>query len=195
MDPVWRNSVPWGEDHQWLRRPDDMDNILLLSQHCMKHSFSKLIWLADILRLIRNNDVMFLSDLLKRSDYLHQRKCVSYTFYLLNRIFCHEMERTSIPEDISRGLSRPECGILEAKANGESLEFIGPIMSMFCVQGFGNKVALGWESLFPKNDIVKQGVTWSYRSKSVLNYPGRFWRIFISLVKRFRLIFFYILRG
>jgi hypothetical protein len=195
MDPVWRNSVPWEEDHQWLRRPDDMDNILLLSQHCMKHSFSKLIWLVDILKLIRNKDVMFWAGLLKRSNYLGQGKSLSYTLYLLDRIFSIKPTTGPGSENPFHSLSRFERGILEAKANGESIEFVGPIMSMSCVQGFGNKVALGWESLFPKNDIVKQGVTWSCRSKSVLNYPGRFWRILISLVKRFRLIFFYILRG
>jgi hypothetical protein len=161
----------------------------------MKHSFSRLIWLVDILKLIRNKDVILWTALLKRSNYLGQEKSFSYTLYLLDRLFSIRPTTGTGSEDPFHNLSRFEHGILEAKANGESIEFIGSIMSMSCVQGFSNKIALGWESLFPKNDVVKQGVTWSYRSKSVLKYPARFWRIFMSLVKRFRLIFAYILKG
>jgi hypothetical protein len=195
IEPIWANSVPWREGCQWLRRPDNTDNVILLSQHFMRHSFSKLIWLVDILRLIGNNDVMFLSDLLKRSDYLRQRKCVSYTFYLLNRIFYHVMERRLMPEALSQGLSRLERGILEVKANGESLEFIGPIMSMFCVQGFRNKVALGWESLFPKDELVRCEITGALEGKNAFYYPLRFLKILASLLKRFCLILGYIIRG
>jgi hypothetical protein len=195
IEPIWANSVPWREGCQWLRRPDNTDNVILLSQHFMKHSFSKFIWLVDILRLIRNNDVMFLPDLLKRSDYLQQRKCVSYTFYLLNRIFYHAMERRLVPEDLSQGLSRLERGILEAKANGESLEFTGPIMSMFCVQGLRNKVALGWESLFPKDELVRLEIIGALEGKNAFYYPLRFLKIVASLLKRFCLILGYIIRG
>ena len=195
IEPIWANSVPWREGYQWLRRPDEVDNVILLSQHLMKHSFSKLIWLVDISRLIRNNDVVLLPDLLKRSDYLHQRKCVSYAFYLLNRIFYQVMERRLIPEDLSYSLSRLERGILEAKANGESLEFIGPIMSMFCVQGFSNKIALGWESLFPKDELVRREIIGALEGKNVFYYPLRFLKIVASLLKRFYLIVGYIIRG
>jgi hypothetical protein len=185
MGPVWANSVPWREGHQWLRRPDDADNILLLSQHYMKHSFSKLIWLVDILKLITNNDVMFQTDLFKRADYLQQGKSLSYTLYLLNKVFYHKPAMELGLKDISLGLSRLERGILEARANGQSIDLIGPVMAIFCVQGFSNKVALGWESLFPKNEMVKQEAT----------YTSRFWTIFPSLLRRFRLIFGYIIRG
>jgi hypothetical protein len=195
MEPVWRNSVPWGEHHRYLRRPDNMDNILLLSLHSMKHSFSRLIWLVDILRLINNKDVMFWTALLKRANNLGQGKCLSYTLYLLDRIFCLKPITGPGSEDPSHSLSRFERGILDAKANGESIEFIGPIISMCCVQGFRNKFALGWESLFPKNEIVKHGVIFPDRCKNIYFYLIRFWKIVASILKRFRSIFVYILRG
>jgi hypothetical protein len=150
---------------------------------------------VDILRLIRTNDIMFLSDLLKRSDYLQQGKSLSYTLYLLNRIFYHETERKLVPEGLSQGLSRLERGILEAKANGESLEFTGPIMSMFCVQGLRNKVALGWESLFPKDELVRLEIIGALEGKNAFYYPLRFLKIVASLLKRFCLILGYIIRG
>jgi len=195
MGPVWLNSIPWKEGYQWLRRPDDVDNVLLLSQHLMKHSFSKLIWLVDILKLIRNKDGMFWTSLFKRSNYLGQGKSFSYTLYLLDRIFSLRPTTGPGPEDLFHSLSRFERGILEAKANGESIEFIGPIMSMSCVQGFSNKIALGWESLFPKNEIVKQGDTWPYRCKRVCFYPIRFLKIVVPLLKRFCFTLGYIIRG
>ena len=195
MEPVWSKSIPWKENYQWLRRPDEVDNILLLSQHSMKHSFSKVIWLVDILKLIGNKDVMFWATLLKRSNYLGQGKSFSYTLYLLDRIFSIRPTTGPGSENPFHSLSRFERGILEVKANGESIEFIGPIMSMSCVQGFSNKVALGWESLFPKSEIVKQGVTRPYRYKNICFYLSRLWKIVVPLLKRFRLIFAYILRG
>ncbi len=195
MGPVWANSVPWQEDYRWLRRPDDVDNVLLLSQHFMKHSFSKLIWLVDILRLIRENDVMFWTKLLKRADYLRQGKSLSYTIYLLNRTFDHEIKMGVEHGGQSHGLSRLERGILEARANGESIDLIGPVMAIFCVQSFSNKVALGWESLFPKDELVKQEIIEAFKGKSHLYYPCRFCKIFASLLKRFRFILGYIIRG
>jgi hypothetical protein len=195
MGPVWANSIPWRKGHQWLRRPDDMDNILLLSQHFMKHSFSKLIWLVDILKLITNNDVMFCTKLLKRADFLQQRKSLSYALYLLNRIFYQRPTRGLGSEDLSYDLSRLERGILEARANGQSIGLIGPPMAIFCVHGFRKKVALGWESLFPKDELVKQEIIGAFRGKSVFYYPLRFWKIVAPLLKRFCLILGYIIRG
>ena len=40
MEPIWETSLPWKDGYCRLRRPDDVDNLLLLSQHIMKHSFS-----------------------------------------------------------------------------------------------------------------------------------------------------------
>jgi len=194
VEPIWANSVPWREGYQWLRRPDEVDNILLLSQHCIKHSFSKLIWLVDILKLIKNKDVMFWAALLKRSIHLGQGKSFSYTLYLLDRIFSVRPTTGPGSEDLSHSLSRLERGILEAKANGESLEFMGPIMSMSCVQGFSNKVALGWESLFPKDELVRHEIIGALKGKNVFYYPLRFLKIIASLLKRFYLILGYIIR-
>jgi signal peptidase I len=59
MDPIWESSIPWGADSHWVRRPDDVDNILLLSQHFLKHYYSRLIWLEDIYRLVRNKQNRF----------------------------------------------------------------------------------------------------------------------------------------
>ncbi len=195
MGPIWSKSTPWREDCQWLRRPDELDNILLLSQHCMKHSFSKLIWLVDVLKLIMNKDIMFWAALIKRANYLGQGKSVSYTFYLLDRIFSRRPTPGSGFEDPFYSLSRLERGILEAKASGKSIEFIGPIMSMSCVQGFRNKVALGWESLFPRDEIVKEKIIGILKVKNVFYYPPRFFKIVVSVLKRFCLVLGYIIRG
>jgi signal peptidase I len=186
MDPIWTNSVPWSEGYQWLRRPDDMDNVLLLSQHLMKHSFSKLIWLVDILKLIKNDDFMSLTDLLKRADFLRQRRPLSYTIYLLNKIFYHKTA--------AQNLTSLERGILEARADGHSIDLIGPLMAMFCVNGFRKKVAFGFESLFPANEIVKQEVSNAFSGKGILYYPRRFLKIAAPLLRRFHMILGHLIR-
>ncbi len=148
MGPFWANSVPWAEGYQWLRRPDDLDNIILLSQHFMKHSFSRLIWLVDIFKLIEKSGFTCWTDLYSRADYLRQGRSLSYSLYLMDRMLFH---KSSIPS-----LSRLERGILEAKVNGRSTALTGPLMAMFCIHGFRKKLAFGWESLFPGKDIMKQ---------------------------------------
>jgi hypothetical protein len=168
MGPVWANSIPWAEGYQWLRRPDDTDNILLLSQHFMKHSFSRLIWLMDIFRLIENSNSRHRIDLSNRADYLQQKRSLSYTLYLMDRIFYHKSAISS--------LSRFERGILEMKVKGKSTALTGPLMAMFCIHGFRKKLAFGWESLFPKKDIMKQ---------EGMGVFSRVSSIFPSLMRRF----------
>ena len=195
MEPVWANSVPWGEGYQWLRRPYNMDNILLLSLHLMKHSFSRLIWLVDIYELLRGQDNRFWTRLSKRADQLFQRRPLSYTLYLLKRLFGLEPPEGSGFEDLSKDLSRLERGILGAKLQGGSVDRSGPVLAVFCVRGFMNRIAFGWETLFPKKEIVKQEFTGSIGGRRTSFYPYRFCQMSVILLRHFSMILGSLIRG
>ena len=195
MEPVWAKSVSWGEGYQWLRRPDDPDNILLLSQHLMKHSFSSLIWLLDIYELLRDRDSEFWTRLAKRADHLWQRRPLSYALYLINGLFGMEPPQGSGLEESSKGLSRFERGILEAKVKGGSIDRLGPMLAIFCVRGFINRIAFGWETLFPKKEIVEQEFLSPYGGKRRLFYPGRLLQVAALAAKQVSLIIGALVRG
>ena len=172
MDPVWAHSVPWLEGYKWLKRPDDADNTLLLSQHAMKHSFSNLIWLMDIHRILRNRDKDFWARLFKRADHLSQNKSLRYTLFLLRGLFSMEPPRGTLCEDLSIGLSRLERGILATRIRGETLHRLGPLMALLCISGATARIAFLWETLFPKKKVIEQEFAIICRGKRWFFYPA-----------------------
>jgi len=195
MDPVWANSISWGEGYKYLRRPDDMDNILLLSQHLMKHSFSRLIWLVDIFELVKNRDRVFWTRLSKRTDHLSQRRPLSYTLYLINKLFGHEPPRESGFDDPYGGLSRLERGILDARIKGRSIDRIGPFMALFCITGDKGRMAFGWETLFPKKSVVEQEFCRPAGGNRLFFYPGRLLQTITLVFRQLFLILGALIKG
>jgi len=195
MEPVWTSSVPWGQGYKYLRRPDDMDNILLLSQHLMKHSFSRLIWLVDIFELVKNRDRVFWTRLSKRTDHLSQRRPLSYTLYLINKLFGHEPPLGSGFDDPYGGLSRLERGILDARIKGRSIDRIGPFMALFCITGDKGRMAFGWETLFPKKSVVEQEFCRPAGNKKLLFYPTRILQTLSLALRQLPLILGSLIRG
>jgi hypothetical protein len=173
MEPVWANSLPWQEGYRWVRRPDDVDNVLLLTQHLMKHSFSSLIWIVDIYMLLKNRDSTFWRSLQKRADQLHQTRSLSYSLYIIKGLFGVEPPLGTRFDHLYKGLSRFERGILGARINGQTLHRLGPLMALFCLPRFKARIIFLWETLFPKKIVIEQEFHSLHRGKRLLFYPGR----------------------
>ena len=195
MEPVWANSVPWQEGYKWLRRPDDVDNILLLCQHAMKHSFSSLIWLMDIHELLRDRDSAFWARLFKRADHLSQRKSLSYTLFLLNGFFGMEPLQGSGLEDLFKGLSRLERGILGTMFRGQTLHRLGPLLALLCIPGMRARITFLWETLFPEQEIIEQEFACAYKGKRRFFYPARLFQIAVLAFRQSSLIIAALMRG
>lgn len=195
MGPVWEMSVPWKEGFRWLRRPDDMDNVLLLSQHLMKHSFSRLIWLSDIFRILENHDDIFWIKLSKRVDYLLQKRPLAYTLYLLNRLFDFEPPEGLGFKDISKDLSRIERGILGARIRGQSIDRMGPFLALFSIHGFMARIAFAWETIFPKKSVVEREFIRSFGSKIIVFYPFRLFQTLALASRHLSIILSALVRG
>ncbi|MBN2123482.1 MAG: nucleotidyltransferase family protein, partial [Deltaproteobacteria bacterium] len=165
MAPVWRRAVPWKLESRRLKRPEDRDNVLLLSQHLMKHSFSGLIWLTDIHELLRNRDLGFWKGLSRRAKALRQQRPLSYSLYLLNRVFGLEPPPGSGLEHPAAGISRIERGLLGARAAGRSIAPMGPLLALFCIPGSRKRAAFLWETLFPKRGVVRKEFSRAFRGR------------------------------
>jgi hypothetical protein len=195
MEPIWSNSLPWQEGYRWIRRPDNVDNALLLAQHLMKHSFSTLIWIVDISLLVENRDSTFWTSLQKRADQLEQTRPLSYALFLTKGLFGLEPPQRCRFEDPNKALSRLERGILRVRIKGQRLHRLGPLMALFCLPGLKARVTFLWETLFPKKAVVEQEFQSLHRGKNLLFYPGRVLQIAALALKQLTLITGAFIRG
>jgi signal peptidase I len=195
MEPIWLNSVPWRKGFRWLKRPDEIDNVLLLSQHLLKHSFDKLFWLVDIHLLLQGQDSLSWKKLADRAEYLDQNKPLSYVLYLLDRSFGFSPPEGSGFSPLLNEISGIERMMLDIRLTGRPFEQFGPLLSLFCISGFKERFRFGWETLFPRREIIKEEFGKSFGGKWKLAYLYRVSRIAILACKQFPIIVRALLRG
>ncbi|UCH23596.1 MAG: nucleotidyltransferase family protein [Deltaproteobacteria bacterium] len=183
MDPIWESSIPWGADSRWVRRPGDVDNILLLSQHFLKHYYSRLIWLEDIYRLVRNRDQKFWRKLLNRADQLQQTKPLSYTLYLLKAYYNFETPPGSGTEKPAEKISTIERTFLRMTAQDRPFVLLAQIMAFFCIRGFGKRIRFGLENLFPRKEIIKSEFGTVIGRNRALFYPARLFKTVVLVLR------------
>ncbi|MCG6535589.1 MAG: nucleotidyltransferase family protein, partial [Syntrophales bacterium LBB04] len=168
MEPIWANSVPWKDGGRQLKRPDDVDNVLLLSQHLMKHSFSGLIWLVDIHELLKDRDSAFWARLSRRAEYLMQRRVLSYPLYLLNRLFGFEPPRGTVCGSQTTPLSSLERTLMDARAGGHPMDRMGAFLALLCIRGPARRIAFLWETLFPSRKVAREEFRTSFTAGRTL---------------------------
>jgi hypothetical protein len=195
MDPIWAHSVSWQEGYKFLKRPDDVDNTLLLCQHAMKHSFSILIWLVDIHGLLRDRNSAFWARLFKRADYLSQIKSLRYTLFLLKGLFGLEAPQGTPCGNSSIVLSRLERGILKTRIRGQTLHRLGPLMALLCIKGAKARIAFLWETLFPKKEVIEQEFLMACHGKRRFFYSARLFEVTALAFKQVYLIVAGLIRG
>lgn len=173
MEPIWRESLHWKEGFYRIRRPCDMDNVFLLSQHLLKHSFSKFIWLVDIRQIVKDRDNMFWEKLIERMEYLEQKKPFHYIVFLLEYLFHLDRPPASGLSVQPSDFSRLEKGMLKAKLKGESLNRIGPLLLLFYISGLKGRLSFLRETVFPKEEILEQEFSRFSNHKKWAFYPNR----------------------
>lgn len=170
MDPVFDRAVPLGREFTRIQAPDDADNVLLLAQHAMKHSFAALIWLVDIFRLLKGRDAAFFEKLATRTIALKQEKSLGFSLYLLNRLFDfhlpEQMRGFTSPANISR-LARV---ILDAKAAGHPIGQMGEVLSILCIPGAKGRIRFAHDVFFPYEGLATKGRTPSKMARATRLY-------------------------
>jgi len=195
MTPIWDSSIPWREGFKKIRRPDDRDNILILSQHCRKLSFSRLIGLVDIYEMLRDRDRYFIDSLFKRANQISQTRSLSYILYLLYGLFDLQPAGRLVSDDTSLRLNRIERGILDLRIDWQDIERTGPLLSIFCIRGATRRIKFLYETVFPKKRVFEEEFIGSFHHGRLLFYPLRLLEGIISVSVRLPLLIRAIIRG
>jgi hypothetical protein len=145
-------------DHPHILIPSSCDNLVALCAHALKHSYSKLIWIADIhellLTILEKPDGW--KNVVHHSKYWKQEKVVLYALLISEHMF-----GLMVPTSVKKELGITQMGAIEKyfirkRLKGiTSLEF-GNILWVFIIKGLGKKSGFILETLFPRKEILDQ---------------------------------------
>lgn len=183
MEAVWASAKPWKQGFRWLKRPDDADHVLLLSQHLMQHSFSRLIWFEDILRLMNNGDNRFWEKLKEKAHFHKQQKSISFILYLLKGLFNYTPPQESGLNPLLENISVFERILLDIYEKGQLPDRMGLLLRLFCISDFKDQIKFGSETLLPKKEILEKEFGRSSIMGKVFFYPLRLFQIVTLLAK------------
>jgi hypothetical protein len=186
MEPIWAKSIPLDFNYRWVRRPGDIDNVLLLSQHLMKHYFSRLIWLEDIYRIIKHCDAEFWRLLIERAKELEQIKPLSYALYLLTKYYQFLPPQS---QETAKMVPKPfthETFLLDLSTSEQALELLAPVMAAFTIHGFSRRFRFVMENLFPQKKVLVSEFGYTSRENRWIFIPLRLGQAMVMLLRHCR---------
>jgi hypothetical protein len=155
------------------------DQVLLLGVHALKHSISRLIWLADIRCLIAALKRPDWKLLMNRAKEIGQEKTFGYVLFLLAQIFDHYLpiEFRQLPG--TEGIAFFEKKVLGRRIAGDCLPLWAPFLLLSSGRPLVKRIFFLTENLFPRPEILRQvfpgsadsGV-WQLYLKRVLQLAG-----------------------
>ena len=156
QEDVFRNCQTLEFDGENAFGLGQVDQIIYLSLHAIKHYADRLIWLVDIKNLIQDWQSADWELFDTRCDELGQKRAVFYIIQLLTQLFGRQAP-INVQEslDINR-LNRFERNILENRLNGRPLPAWSPMFLFTSGKGFYKQAAVIFESLFPRPAILRQ---------------------------------------
>ena len=133
-----------------------VDQIIYLSLHAIKHYADRLIWLVDIKNLIQDWQADDWELFVARCDELGQKRAVYYIMLLLDWLFGCRMP-SILRESLNiNALNRLERKILENRLKGQPLPTWSPMLLFTSGKGFYKQAAFILESLFPRPAVLRQ---------------------------------------
>lgn len=171
---LWENGSPWGAGFDSVRILSPEDTVLTLSIHFMKHSFLRLLWLIDIIKVIEKHpqfDWKRMGETAKEAGF---ERLIYYVMSYISEVF------GVIPEDFLSGIKPERMGLVEKKImeriiNNERKEGYGEILYLYMISGTFKRVLFAMRLLFPsrKKAIEMSGSRYPY-----LYYPKRVLELF-----------------
>ena len=158
LSALWNRAVPIFPSTKGLLMPDSIDNFVLLSAHTLKHSYSRMIWLADL----NESLIKFIAvphrwnQLIERAKYWGQEKIVLYGLIVSEGILDRK-----IPVSVKRALGYEKLGLFEKhvlrlKIKGVALPSYCIALWIFAIKGTLKKIKFLKETMFPRDDIMSQ---------------------------------------
>jgi hypothetical protein len=152
------------------------DKVLFLGLHALKHSVSRLVWIADIKSLLVNWKSSDWEALIHRAAELGQEKTLVYIFFLL-RLFDFKL-----PPEARQFIERKRLGFLEKKAlreriSRDSLPIWSPLLLISPGNGLKARFFFILETLFPRPEILRQVFPDFQENKVWKLYWKRAWQL------------------
>ena len=174
---IWHNSLPWREDFDWIRRPDDVDNILLLSLHLLKHAYSRLIWLEDVFRLLERYSKDDMRALFNRAAELGCTRTLLYTIYILDVLYGLSRMQVALTDRIQPLFSAVEKGLLLFSISDGPVPLTAPLLEILAMRGLKKRFYFTLESLFPNRKVLRTEFGAVRPAQRLLFFPLRLLQI------------------
>ncbi len=138
FDPFLRSFILPG--FHSLCIPHPADHLVVLAIHAVKHGFSKMIWLEDIVRLVSNLDQKGMRLLSEYAANPFTARILAQVFGLIREIYPGSWET------IISGLSLPalsfvEKGIIRQKATRGYIGDLGNLLFLFAIPSFRSRIS------------------------------------------------------
>jgi hypothetical protein len=140
-------------DEVGIRCLSPEDQVIYLSLHAIKHNYERLIWLVDVLQCLSGWNTEQRRALWNRSEELGQRHTLSFTLYVLDRLFKF---RTPHHDFQVLPPNAVEKGILKKRLTGRALSDWGQMLLLCRGKPLATSAALVLETIFPRPEILRQ---------------------------------------
>ena len=158
LTPMWEKATPMFNRHNGLLILDPYDNFVALAAHALKHSYSRLIWLADLHECLLKcaNNTKGWKEMVERARFWRQERVVLYSLVLVEKIFCLD-----VPSWVKHQLGINRLGMLERhlirlKLRGFSSSILCHVLWLINIKRAGDKLKFIKETVFPAGDIMAQ---------------------------------------
>jgi len=197
LSPMWKRAVPYFDQQDYLLVLDPYDNIIALAAHALKHSYSRLIWLADIheslLKLINGPADWDL--VVERARFWQQEKVTLYSLLLIERIYDF-----TVPIEVKHAMKIDELRIFEKniirmKLSGLSSDALYIALWLCNIKRIEDKVRFIRETVFPRKEIMSQIFPRRFGEVKMTDYIKRLIDTIVLMCGTMRQIMIYCFRA
>jgi len=179
---VWADAVtrPFGPATAWMLSPGDQ--VVILSAHLQKHSFSRLIWFVDIglllNRLITN---MPFETVRARAARLGLEQPLYFVCaYLRHVLALPSLRSVSLPPPPLTWAERRLAALL---MNNRRIDGMGDLLYLLSIRPAPVRRQFLYRTMFPRTDMMREEVRSSLAIGVMWGYLGRFSRVAWRVVR------------
>jgi len=168
MHPVWDKAIPWKKDLRQIKRPTDMDNVLLLTQHALKHGFARLIWLVDIWLILKDRSAEFWEQLYIRAEQLQQLDALYQALFLLEREF--ELAAPAPFNPPAGQISPLTRLLLITRQDGKKDAYTVILLPLLSIRGYAKRLTFMIETIFLQQTVARLEFSSAFTARPTFLY-------------------------
>lgn len=173
---VWTDAVarPFGSATAWMLSPDDQ--VILLSAHLQKHSFSRLIWFVDIGLLLNRliTNIPFETVRTRAARFGLEQPLYFVFTYLRHVLTLSSLRSVSLPPQPLTWAERRVSALL---MNNQRIDGMGDLLYLLSIRPVPVRRQFLCRTLFPRTDVMREDVSTSSSVGVMWGYLGRLSRV------------------